>query len=213
MTSDAPVEKVTNGLKQAYGLDGPGAVGKFYDGWAEGYEDEVTSNGYITPERCSKALARFVADKTAPIMDLACGTGLSGLALRAQGFTTIDGFDLSPEMLEQAKAKPGLYRTLELCDMSQAFEMSDDTYANAAAIGCITPDYLPVTVIDEVLGKLPSGGAFSFSINDWAARDGTMERHIGEITDCWTAELVFKEYGDHIPGNDMGCTVYVLRKR
>lgn len=213
MPNDGPVEKVTDGLKQAYGLEGPDAVGKFYAGWADGYEDEVTTNGYITPERCSNALASFVEDKTAPIMDLACGTGLSGLALRAVGFTTIDGFDLSPEMLEKAKLKTGIYRALEVCDMSQPFEMPGDVYAHAAAIGCITPDYLPVTVLDEILGKLPTAGFFTFSINDWAARDGSMERHIGEITDCWAAELVFKEYGDHVPGNDMGCTVYVLKKR
>lgn len=212
MTGDKPAEKITNGLKGAYGLEGPEAVGSFYAGWADGYEDEVTSNGYITPQRCAEALASFAADLTQPIMDLACGTGLSGLALRAQGFTTIDGFDLSPEMLEKAAAKEGLYRSLEIADMSKPLEMPEGFYANAAAIGCITPDYLPVTILDEILGKLPSGGHFTFSINDWAARDGVMERQLGEICDCWIAEMVFKEYGDHVPGNDMGCTVYVLRK-
>ncbi|MEM0924367.1 MAG: methyltransferase type 11, partial [Pseudomonadota bacterium] len=84
-------------------------------------------------------------------------------------------------------------------------------YANAAAIGCITPDYMPVTILDEVLSKLPPGGCFVFSVNDHAAKDGSLERHIGEICDCWVAELIFKEYGPHIPGTGMGCTVYVLR--
>ncbi|MEM9044502.1 MAG: methyltransferase domain-containing protein [Pseudomonadota bacterium] len=212
MPGEETVEKVTNGLKSAYGLEGPDAVKKFYAGWSDGYEDEVMSNGYVTPERCSRALAGFVQDKSAPVMDLACGTGLSGLALRGQGFSTIDGFDLSPEMLEKARAKTGLYRDLSVCDMSRPFEIPEGMYAHAAAIGCITPDYLPVTVLDEILRMIPSGGYFTFSINDWAARDGTMERHIGEICDCWVAEMVFREYGDHVPGNDMGCTVYVLRK-
>ena len=204
--------KITNGLKSAYGLDGPKAVGEFYGGWANGYEDEVIANGYITPERCAKALAGFVEDKSSPVADLACGTGLSGLALRAQGFTLIDGFDLSPEMLEKARAKEGLYRNLAICDMSKPLAVPEGTYAHVAAVGCITHDYLPATVLDEILRIVPSGGHFVFSINDWTAREGSMERRLGEICDCGAAVTIFKEYGDHVPGNDMGCTVYVLRK-
>ena len=211
MAAGSKVENVKNGLKQAYGLEGAEDVSRFYSGWAEGYEDELAENGYITPERCAKALGEIAQNKEKPIMDLACGTGLSALALRDQGFTTIDGFDISEGMLEKARAKTGLYRDLSVADLSQPLEMEEETYFNAAAIGCITPDYMPVTVLDEVLAKLPPGGCFVFSVNDHAAKDGSLERHIGEICDCWVAELVFKEYGPHIPGTGMGCTVYVLR--
>ena len=206
------IRKIKNGLKSAYGIKGSNAVKKFYGGWADGYEDEIIASGYITPERCAKALAEFVEDKSSPIADFGCGTGLSGLALRTQGFTMIDGLDFSPEMLEKARAKEGLYRDLKICDMSKLLTIPKGIYAHAAAIGCITPDYLPITVLDEILNIIPSGNYFTFSINDWAAQNGTMERHVGEICDCWAAEMVFKEYGDHIPGNNMGCTVYVLRK-
>lgn len=205
-------EQITNGLKQAYGLEGPEKVGQFYTKWAAGYDDEVAENGYITPQRCSAALAQFAQDKTAPIMDLGCGTGLSGLALREHGFTCIDGFDLSPGMLEKARAKPDLYRDLAVCDLSQPLEMAEDIYQNAAAIGCISPDYMPPTVLNEILSKLPKGGCFSFSINDYSAQDGSIERHIGEICDCWMAEMLFKEYGEHLPGTGLKATVYVLRK-
>jgi SAM-dependent methyltransferase len=37
--------------------------------------------------------------------DLACGTGRTGEWLRAKGVARIDGVDLTPEMLEQARAK------------------------------------------------------------------------------------------------------------
>ncbi|MEM0923692.1 MAG: methyltransferase domain-containing protein [Pseudomonadota bacterium] len=122
MAADGRVAKVKDGLKQAYGLDGSEEIGRFYTDWAEEYEDELSDNGYVTPERCAKALAKFATDKSQPIMDLACGTGLSALALRDQGFTTIDGFDLSEGMLEKARAKTGLYRDLGLADMSQPLE-------------------------------------------------------------------------------------------
>jgi ubiquinone/menaquinone biosynthesis C-methylase UbiE len=48
--------------------------------------------------------------------DLACGTGRIGVWLRQQGVTTIDGVDLTPEMLEKARAK-AVYRQLFQTDV------------------------------------------------------------------------------------------------
>jgi predicted TPR repeat methyltransferase len=46
-------------------------------------------------------------------LDLACGTGRTAEWLKARGIATIDGIDLTPEMLERARAKK-LYRSLFL---------------------------------------------------------------------------------------------------
>jgi ubiquinone/menaquinone biosynthesis C-methylase UbiE len=46
-------------------------------------------------------------------LDLACGTGRTGEWLKAKGVRTIDGIDVTPEMLERARAKQ-LYRSLFL---------------------------------------------------------------------------------------------------
>jgi len=200
------------GLAKAYTISSPDEARPFYDDWAAGYEDEVAANGYITPKRCSEALAAHAQLPWAPIMDLACGTGLSGLALKAAGFECIDGFDLSEGMLEQAREK-GIYRELALCDLSKPLEMPGDVYQNAAAIGCVSPEYMPPTVLDEILGKLPSGGCLVFSVNDHAAKDGTIRGRINELVDCGYAELMFSDYGDHLPEIDLKATVYVLRRR
>ncbi|MFN3145311.1 MAG: hypothetical protein ACE368_08595 [Paracoccaceae bacterium] len=40
---------------------------------------------------------KHVRDSDAPILDFGCGTGLSGLALKCGGFTTIDGMDRAPK--------------------------------------------------------------------------------------------------------------------
>jgi len=200
------------GLKQAYSIKNPSEATDFYNKWAAEYDQEVTEHGYITPKRCAEALARFATLPWAPVMDLACGTGLSGLALRAAGFECIDGYDISEAMLEKARAL-GVYRYLEIADLSQPLEMPDDIYQNAAAIGCISPEYMPPTVLDEILSKLPAGGCLSFSVNDHAAKDGRIGGRIMELTDTGVAELLFKEYGDHLPEIAMNATVYILRKR
>ncbi|MDH3453013.1 MAG: methyltransferase domain-containing protein, partial [Gammaproteobacteria bacterium] len=91
-------------------------------------------NGYVTPGRCAQALADLAPDKSAPLLDLGCGTGLSGEALRAAGFATLDGTDFSEEMLTLARAKPGLYRNLILGDLNNPLPGAPGDYANVAAV-------------------------------------------------------------------------------
>ena len=201
-----------NQLGDAYKLTNPEESREFYQGWAEGYEAEVASNEYITPKRCAEALARHAAAPWAPMMDLGCGTGISGLALKAAGFECIDGYDFSQAMLDKA-AEKGIYRDLRLADLSKPLEIAEGVYQNAAAVGCVTPEYMPATVLDEILSKLPQGGCLAFSVNDHSAADGTITGRIMTLVDCGAAELVFKEYGEHLPGIGLKATVYVLKKR
>lgn len=51
------------------------------------------------------------------VLDLACGTGRIGAWLKGKGVGTIDGVDLTPEMLEVARGK-AIYRTLKVADVS-----------------------------------------------------------------------------------------------
>ena len=199
-------------LNRAYTVKTPEESKELYQGWAEGYEAEVAENGYISPQRCAEALAKHAASPWAPIMDLGCGTGISGLALKAAGFECIDGYDFSQAMLDQAAPKK-IYRSLNIADMSKPLEISEGIYENAAAIGCITPEYMPATVLDEILSKLPQGGCQVFSVNDRSAADGSILGRINTLIDCGVAELVFKEHGDHMPGIGLKSTVYVLKKR
>ena len=202
-----------DGLGTVYTLGSAQAARAFYDDWAEGYEEELAENGYVTPLRCATALAEHATDPSAPILEIGCGTGLGGLALRAAGFETIDGFDLSPEMLKRAGEKD-IYRDLGLVDLSEPLEqLHPGTYANAAAIGVFNPSFMAPTVIDEVLAKLPQGGCFVFSLNDHATADGSFETRILELTEYNVADLVFKEYGEHLPEQHLRSTVYVLKKR
>ena len=200
------------GLSTAYTLTNPEESHAFYQDWAEGYEAEVAENGYITPKRCAAALAEHAANPWAPMMDLGCGTGISGLALKAAGFDCIDGYDFSEAMLEKAAAK-GIYRQTAIADLSKPLDIETGVYQNAAAIGCITPEYMPATVLDEILSKLPQGGCLVFSVNDHSAADGTIVGRINCLIDCGAADLVFKDYGDHLPGIGLKSTVYVLKKR
>ena len=73
-------------LKQAYKLKTSSDTLNLYENWADSYEQTLATYGYVTPKRCAEALSRHLTDITAPILDIGCGTGLSGLALKNAGF-------------------------------------------------------------------------------------------------------------------------------
>lgn len=198
-------------LDKAYGLDGAEATQSFYDQWAGSYDQEVSENGYITPNRCAEALLEFVEDKDAPLLDIGCGTGISGGALHQSGFTTIDGCDFSAEMLKAARDK-GIYRELMTTNLEDPFPFAPESYTNMAAIGVLNPGHAPATTLDDILALLPRGGHFVFSLNDHALEDHSYEARLNEHVDSGTAALMFREYGPHLPKIDLNSNVYVLKK-
>ncbi|QBY00451.1 methyltransferase domain-containing protein [Rhodophyticola sp. CCM32] len=193
-------------LKDVYDLDGPGAVRSYYDKWARTYDAEVGENGYATPARCAAALKATGLPLTAPILDMGCGTGLSGVALAAQGFATLDGCDLSPEMLEQARAV-GVYR-----DLFPADAVPPHPYAAIAAVGVIGPGAAPPDLFDTCLALLDPGGRLVFSFNDHALDIPDYPAKLQTARDSGAVRLLFEEHGDHLPGIGIKSTVYVLEK-
>ena len=200
-------------LKKAYDISSAEDARTFYNRWAAGYEDELSEAGYATPDRAAAALAAHADLPWAPVAEFGCGTGLGGLSLKAHGFECIDGFDLSEEMLELAREKE-IYRALAPLDLSQPLaDLPESEYQNAAAIGVLNPSFMPPTVLDEIVSKLPSGGCFVYTLNEVRAADGSFDARLGNLIEGGPADLVFKEQGPHLPGIDMTSTVYVLRRR
>ena len=75
-----------------------------YDQWAGRYNTELINEyGYIAPFITVDKLKDFHLDKDIEIIDVGCGTGLVGLELHKLGYSNIDGYDISQEMLKAAK--------------------------------------------------------------------------------------------------------------
>lgn len=198
-------------LNRAYTARDAESTRKLYDDWASSYEAEIAENGYATPRRCAEALAAHMDDLGAPILDFGCGTGLSGLALKLAGFRTIDGVDLSPEMLEQARQK-AIYRHLEVIEAGAALPGPPGQYAAICAIGVIGAGAAPVSVFDALLNGLGPGGRLVFSFNDHTLEDPAYEARLNRYLDTGEARLLFREHGPHLPGIGLAANVYVIAK-
>lgn len=181
---------------------------KIYAEWADSYDADVGGAGYITPSRVAAALFATLPDHAAPILDYGCGTGLSGAALKSEGYVTIDGTDISPEMLKAADAK-GIYRKTWLTDLDAPSPVTPGDYAAITATGVISLGAAPPETLVSLLDLLAPGGFLALSFNDATLEDARYLDAMAAATDG-PARLVSEEYGPHLPGKDMGSTVYVL---
>jgi predicted TPR repeat methyltransferase len=197
-------------LKRVYGLGSQDATNAYYDDWAATYDAELIDAGYVTPERCAVALKRFMPDLSRPILDVGCGTGLSGLAFAKHGFTVIDGADVSAGMLDHAR-KRGVYRSVVHADADDPFPFAPGSYAALAAVGVVGAGAAPRSVLDEMMTKLTPDGLVVFSFNDHTLVDPDYEDVVERAVESGRFELLFQEHGPHIPKTELEATVFVMR--
>lgn len=99
----------------------PAYVRGLFDQYADRYDAEaVDTLGYRGPEVLAHALARVLGPPAGAldVLDLGCGTGLAGRALRPFA-RRLEGVDLSPNMVAKAEAR-GIYDKLLVGDMVAA---------------------------------------------------------------------------------------------
>lgn len=200
-----------NFFDKVYKTTDPDSTRALYDDWADSYDDELTRNAYATPRRVARALARHLKDKSAPVLDFGCGTGLSGVALNDAGFTQIDGMDPSADMLAQARPKQ-VYRDLHRIAVDDPEPIPPETYRAICCAGVIGPGAAPATTIDTVMQPLPKGGLLALSLNDHAIAERVFEATLNQWIDCGAASLLMRKYGAHLPGQNINAFVYVLEK-
>jgi predicted TPR repeat methyltransferase len=152
-----------------------GYVRTLFDQYAPRFEAALVDDlGYRGPALLFKAVlsVRSAARKPAffrRAIDLGCGTGLAASAF-AREVDRITGFDLSPKMIERARAT-GLYAELEVADMVEGLRGRPDDSADlvvAADAMVYLSDLMPV--LGEIKRVLAAGGLLAF----------TLETHEGE---------------------------------
>ena len=198
-------------LDKVYDIDGPDGIKKLYSEWAASYEAEVIANGYATPDRIAKALASVTSDFTKPILDYGCGTGLSGSSLKSNGFNKIIGADPSIEMLSHAKSKD-VYAKLVEIDVTKPPPFDVGQFSSITAIGVIGAGAAPVEVFDALFDLLTSGQRLALSLNDHTLSVPEFPNRVAGVVENGRAKLIFEEFGDHLPGQNMSSMIYILEK-
>ena len=184
-------------------------VRAFYDGWADHYDADMDASGMLGPRRVADALRRFVAPD-APILDFGCGTGACGAALRAAGFGTVHGVDLSAAMLERARARDA-YATLTLAEPDAAVTVPEGV-GGVAACGSISVGAGPARLLPDLLGAMSAGAVLVLTYNDDTLRQADYMRALSDAQVDGAARLAWAEHGIQLPALGRGATVFALRR-
>lgn len=147
------------------------AVAKLFDGYAGNFDEHLVGKlQYHTPALLSAALRRALGDAACElsVLDLGCGTGLLGAELRDIA-VFLAGVDLSPNMIERARARR-IYDDLAVQDITDYLETTSG-YHDAVVAADV---FVYVGNLDRVFAatsaRLSTGGLFAFSV----------ESHLGD---------------------------------
>ncbi len=104
-------------------------VRTLFDQYAGRFDDALVGGlNYCGPQLLCRALDRAPPMPAGGlvVLDLGCGTGLAGLAIRDRA-AWLEGIDLSPEMIARARAR-GVYDALRIADLVTALETAGRRY-------------------------------------------------------------------------------------
>ena len=135
-----------------------------YKDFADHYDTLMRDDlGYQGPERIQDAIKGAIGDaRGLDILDVGCGSGLSALGLKPFA-ARLTGIDLSPEMLALANAR-GLYDRLEVCEITEWLERSDEHFDIVAAIDCLIYFGDLKRIIGAAAKRLNPGGVVAISM-------------------------------------------------
>jgi predicted TPR repeat methyltransferase len=189
----------------------PAEVRALYDAWADRYDGDLDAWDYRTPRDVAELL-RDAQPDAARVLDVGCGTGRAGRALRGVGFTSIVGCDISPNALAHAEATGAYERLVEVDLQGLPTPFADDAFDALCCVGVLT--YLPDTeaTLREFLRVVRAGGTIAFSQREdaWVERDcaGLLDRFVAEGT-CEALHVSTPR--PYLPGSDeMGDIEVVL---
>jgi predicted TPR repeat methyltransferase len=165
---------ITNDTPEIWGRDAStdsAIVERDYDKFAEtgSYDATFDEWGYVGPETAAAILKNYVP-RESRILDAACGSGLTGIALRKLGYQHVEGIDISTGLLALAE-QTGAYQRVERVDM-QVFPLpfEDGEFDAVNFIGALT--YFETNeILRELCRVVRSGGHVVFSQRDDIMRE------------------------------------------
>lgn len=149
-------------------------VSTVFDLYADNFDAHLTEKlRYNAPAQLVGLLTKHTTpDAVWDALDLGCGTGLVGLAM-ATHIKSLVGIDLSPKMLDKARARQ-LYQRLECADVLAAMQKEQASSYDAIVAADV---FIYIGKIDDVIREakrlLRPDGLLAFSIEVLENEPGT----------------------------------------
>ena len=161
------------GLDEAYSVKTPEDNKRLYAKWATTYDSSfVDAKQYRYPKAISECFDQVVTDDVVRVLDIGTGTGLTGMYLsRLRTGVVLDGMDISPEMLGQAKLKQRtggspVYRALYERDLTRDVANENAPYEALISSGTFTHGHLGPECLRNLLPLLANNGWLVVGVNN-----------------------------------------------
>ncbi|MEM6470715.1 MAG: tetratricopeptide repeat protein [Planctomycetota bacterium] len=137
--------------------------GTFDENFAKSFDDQLNRLNYRVPQMLMDAVADLDdLESELDVLDAGCGTGLCAVDLR-QRANRLVGLDLSPEMLEKARAKK-LYDELVEAELSSFLKAASAKYDLIVCGDTLCYFGELESVLESIPSNLKPGGHFLFTL-------------------------------------------------
>lgn len=200
-------------VSQAYDLtDDDKSHVDFYRKWADDYDHEMLDKlGYTSPSTIAGLLVEQLPQKSSRIIDIGCGTGLTCMPLHQQGYSNLEGIDLSPDMLQVAGNR-NIYQSLFIGNLNLPLDISTDTYDAAVSSGTFTHGHVGAEPLDEVVRILKPGGILAITIHCDLWHSHGFETKLGSLVSANAIECITQEEGPYYKGGKIEGWFCIYRK-
>ena len=177
-------------LDAAYSIETPDDSRQLYAKWAATYdEDFVEAKAYVYPENVAAVFVESGGAAGGSVLDVGCGTGVVGVALADLGEATIDGVDISAEMLDVARTKRSAYdkpayRDLLVADLTGPLTFGDDSYNGVVSAGTFTHGHLGPEPLLELVRIAAPSAVFAIGVNAEHYVSHGFESLLGRLVDA-----------------------------
>jgi len=184
-------------VSEAYNLGDDEKLVAFYSKWADEYDRQMLDLlGYTSPFTIAQLLCDYLPDKNARIFDIGCGTGLTSLVLHQQGYSHLDGVDLSPDMVRVARNR-NIYRQLMVADVNQPLAIIGGCYDAVISSGTFTHGHVGSEPLDEIFRILKVGGILACTVHNDLWQTQGFEAKLGGLINSGKIKCLFLEKGNY----------------
>ena len=140
------------------------AIQHIYKNFAASYKSVMRDAlGYVGPERIQDAITVALGDRTGlTVLDLGCGSGLAGTIVKERAVELV-GIDLSPEMIELARAR-NIYDRLEVAEITAWLDEVESSFDLIISCDCLIYFGDLSRIVEAAARRLKSGGYFAISM-------------------------------------------------
>jgi len=140
------------------------AIQHIYKNFAASYESRMCEDlKYAGPERLQDGIRAIIGDKAGlTMLDLGCGSGLMGVNTKWRA-ADLTGVDLSPEMIELARAR-NIYDRLEVAEITGWLDEGNAPFDIIISSDCLIYFGDLGKIVTSASRRLKPGGLFVFSM-------------------------------------------------